>query len=70
MPEMKTHAFRSRRAFLVWLNDEAQPSKGHLCGRVEHVDSGTRARFASQQELIEFLTRMLDERSPTDSTEE
>ena len=70
MPEMKTHALYSSRAFLVWLSDEARPSEGHLCGRAEHVDSGTRARFDSRQELIEFLSRILDERSSTDATEE
>ena len=62
-----TNTLHSWRAFLVWLSDEAQPAEGHLCGRIEHVDSGTRARFGSQQELNEFVSRMLGERSSTDS---
>ena len=54
----------SDRAFVVWLNDEADPSIRHLCGRVEHVRSGRRGRFASLEELNEFVALVLVGQEP------
>ena len=51
----------TERAFLVWLSDEADPTTDRLCGRVEHVRSGRRARFESQSELNDFVSSVLNE---------
>lgn len=40
---------------------ETDAAQGRYAGRVEHVASGQVARFASQEELWAFLTRMLRE---------
>lgn len=52
-----------RRAFLVQYASDADPCGDHLCGRVEHVESGRSRRFGSKQELEEFVVRLLSEES-------
>lgn len=51
----------SRRTFVVQYNGDADPRRGRLAGRVEHVWSGRRQRFGSEQEMLEFVARVLDE---------
>ena len=48
-----------RRAFVVQLHAEADVAHGRLSGRVEHVLSGQAARFQNLDELLAFLSRML-----------
>ena len=55
-------ALRSNRAFVVWLDEDARHSEGRVSGRVEHVESGEKAHFASQRELDEFMARFPRER--------
>ena len=52
------------RAFLVRLDREADPGRGRLSGRVEHLQSGRRARMASLEELREFIFRVLGGEHP------
>jgi hypothetical protein len=51
----------SNRAFVVQYNGEADVSRRHVSGRVEHVRSGRRQRFASEQEMLAFVARILRE---------
>ena len=45
------------RAYVVKLNRDAAPPVQTLSGRVEHLDSGEHADFASADELVHWLTR-------------
>ena len=56
-----TAALPSRRAFLVRYTDEADPPRGRVSGRVEHVESGASLRFSSQEELNQFIACTLSE---------
>ena len=47
------------RAFLVQFSDQTTPDTGLLDGRIEHVESGLRGRFASREELWAFIERVL-----------
>jgi hypothetical protein len=59
----------SSRTFVVQYNAEADPDGGRLSGRVEHVRSGRRERFASQQEMLEFVAGVLGEENETPEQE-
>jgi hypothetical protein len=50
-------------AFLVQLGEEVDPQLETFTGRLEHVETGLRARFGSRDELFAQLARMLAERS-------
>ena len=49
------------RAFLLQLTDGATPSSGDFAGRLEHLSSGTRLRFATwdafQAAVVELLRK-------------
>jgi hypothetical protein len=47
------------KAFVVQFSRETRAQAGTFSGRVEHVSSGRRARFASKQELLAVLKDML-----------
>ena len=49
------------RAFLIRLSSDAEPSPNHLCGRIEHVQTGRRARFDTPEELQAFVILVLSE---------
>jgi hypothetical protein len=49
------------RVFVIQLSADADPKRGHLVGRLEHVDSGQSIRFTSNQEMNEFFARILCE---------
>jgi hypothetical protein len=46
------------RAFVVQLRPRTDPSGEVFVGRVEHIASGTFARFASAAELTAFIARI------------
>jgi hypothetical protein len=46
-------------AFVVHFRVNSDVSLGRLAGRVEHVVSGQSAHFASLEELLAFIARML-----------
>ena len=47
------------KAFAVQFSTETDPQTGVFSGRVEHLNSGRRARFGSKQDLLAALERML-----------
>jgi hypothetical protein len=55
-----------RRAFVLQLGSETQPSEGRFAGRIEEVDTGLEHRFRSATELLDFLGRCFErpERDP------
>jgi hypothetical protein len=48
------------RAFLVHLRTDAHLRSGRIVGRVEHVQSGDAAHFQSLEELVSFITILLE----------
>ena len=59
---MGSNPLPTENAFLVQLAEEVDPTLGELAGRVEHLESGLRARFGSREELFVVFARMLAER--------
>ena len=47
------------RAFVVQFRTETDVARGCVKGRVEHVMSGQAAHFASVEELLAFIERVL-----------
>jgi hypothetical protein len=54
-------ALPNQRVFVIQLTADADPGHGLLVGRVEHVPSGLRVRFASGEEMNEFFALVLGE---------
>ena len=50
-----------QRAFVVQVHAAAQVAQGQLFGRVEHVVSGQAVHFATLDELLAFMVRVLAE---------
>jgi len=53
------HPLPAQRAFLVQVHAEAEVAQGRLAGRVEHVVSGQATHFASSEQLLAFIARVL-----------
>ncbi len=51
----------ANRAFVVQFRVQATGEPSHCEGRVEHLVSGQVTRFASQDELWTFISRVLTE---------
>lgn len=49
-----------RRAFVVEVDRSAPLERGGLKGSVEHLDSGSRARFATSEEMLRFIAESLN----------
>jgi hypothetical protein len=49
------------KAFVVQFSRETRSRAAPFSGRVEHVSSGRRVWFASRQELLTSLRKMLDD---------
>jgi hypothetical protein len=56
----------AQRAFVVQLAATAEVTSGRMEGRVEHVMSGQATQFASLEDLLAFMARVLRHRSPAD----
>jgi hypothetical protein len=56
----------AQRAFVVQLAATAEVAPGRLAGRVEHVVSGHATHFASLEDLLAFMARVLRQRRPAD----
>ena len=54
------------RAFVVQLAATAEVAPGRLEGRIEHVVSGQATHFASLEELLAFMARVLHQQRPAD----
>jgi hypothetical protein len=53
---LNPHASYSHtHAYVVKLRRDSDPARGHLVGRIEHVDSGRSRPFNSAEELIAAL---------------
>ena len=59
---MGSNPLPTENAFLVQLAGGVDPALGELAGRVEHLESGLRARFGSWEELFALFARMLSQR--------
>ena len=59
LPADTVHPLPAQRAFLVQVHAEAEVAQGRLAGRVEHVVSGQATHFASPEELLAFMARVL-----------
>jgi hypothetical protein len=55
-----------RRVFVIQFSAEADPGQGRWAGRVEHIESGRSARFASSEAMNEFFARLLREEGGTE----
>lgn len=49
------------RAFVVQLREASSLAPDALQGRIEHVTSGKASNFASLDEVLAFMRRVLDE---------
>jgi len=49
----------TNRAFVVQFRAETAAERGRWVGRVEHVVSGQATHFASLEELLAFITKVL-----------
>ena len=49
------------KAFVVQFTSDAGPQGAVFAGRVEHLSSGRRERFAAREELLQVLDRLLGE---------
>ena len=47
------------KAFVIQLSHDTTPESGIFAGRVEHLNSGRRQRFASGKELLAMVMRLL-----------
>jgi len=54
-------AFPVWKAFVLQFSRETGTQGGIFSGRVEHLSSGRRARFASREELLPVLSKMLED---------
>ena len=50
------------RAFVVYLRTRSHVARRPIEGRVEHVVSGQSIHFASLEELLAFMARVLSQR--------
>jgi len=49
------------KAFVVQFSRETKPGCSVVSGRIEHISSGRRAHFATSDELLAALGRLLDD---------
>ncbi len=59
-PTLKS-SLSPHRAFVVQFRAETDVGQGRCTGRVEHVVSGQATHFASLEELLAFIARVLTE---------
>lgn len=58
-PTIVEPALPSWKAFVIQLSSDTTPDSGIFAGRVEHLASGHRERFASGKELLSVVMRLL-----------
>lgn len=59
-PQHAVPALSHEGSFVVQLTGTSRPGLGDCHGRVEHILSGNWAYFASLDELLAFVDRMMD----------
>lgn len=57
-------ALPSWKAFVIQLSHDTAPDSGIFAGRLEHLGSGRRERFASGKELLAMVMRLLSDLEP------
>jgi len=60
-PDAIAPALPSWKAFVIQLSHDTTPDSGIFAGRVEHLSSGRRQRFASGKELLATVMRLLSD---------
>lgn len=55
----------SWKSFVIQLSHDTTPASGIFAGRIEHLGSGRRHRFASGKELLSMVMRLLREAETT-----
>jgi hypothetical protein len=60
-PDTIEPALPSWKAFVIQLSHDTTPESGIFAGRVEHLSSGRRQRFASGKELLAMVMRLLSD---------
>jgi hypothetical protein len=58
-PDIIEPALPSWKAFVIQLSHDTSPESGVFAGRIEHLGSGRRQRFASGKELLSMVMRLL-----------
>ena len=58
-PETMAPALPTWKAFVIQLSHDTTPDSGIFAGRIEHLTSGRRQRFASAKELLSMMMRLL-----------
>ena len=58
-------ALPSWKAFVMQLSHDTTPDSGIFAGRIEHLGSGRRRRFASGKELLSTVMRLLSDLDPS-----
>lgn len=54
------------RVFVLQLDAATGKASNRFAGRLEHVASGEVVHFESQQDMIQFITRLFEEQSSSD----
>ena len=60
-PDTIEPALPSWKAFVIQLSHDTTPESGTFAGRIEHLGSGRRLRFASGKELLAMVMRLLSD---------
>jgi hypothetical protein len=60
-PDTIKPALPSWKAFVIQLSNDTTPDSGIFAGRIEHLGSGRRQRFASGKELLSAVMRLLSD---------
>jgi hypothetical protein len=60
-PDTMTPALPSWKAFVIQLSHDTTPDSDVFAGRIEHLSSGRRERFASGKELLAMVMRFLSD---------
>ena len=60
-PDVVEPALPSWKAFVIQLSHDTTPDSGIFAGRIEHLGSGRRQRFASGKELLATVMRLLSD---------
>ena len=68
-PDVIEPALPRWKAFVIQLSHDTTPDSGTFAGRIEHLGSGRRERFASGKELLAMVMRLLRELEPSGEDE-
>jgi hypothetical protein len=60
-PDSIEPALPSWKAFVIQLSHDTTPDSGIFAGRIEHLSSGRRQRFASGKQLLAMVMRLLSD---------